>query len=84
MEHTQDSDCTIDQVTGMCIFCGVYHGAPCLDCGGRGFHTDDCLLEVRTFEEQPINDDPPKKAPTFTEFLADILLSPYVGRAGKA
>lgn len=39
--HNRDSDCTVGQ-DGMCLDCGVYHGAPCLGCGGRGFHAQDC------------------------------------------
>jgi hypothetical protein len=40
--HAQDSDCTLDQTTGCCTGCGVQHGDPCTDCGGRGFHKEDC------------------------------------------
>lgn len=43
MEHTKDSDCTLDD-TCMCIVCGVYHGDPCPKCGGRGFHKPGCGL----------------------------------------
>ena len=25
-----------------CSVCGVSHGDPCPDCGGRAFHDDDC------------------------------------------
>ncbi len=40
-EHTQDSDCTLN-LNDECVECGVYHGDPCPDCGGRGFHKSDC------------------------------------------
>jgi len=40
-EHSQDSDCVLDG-TDTCIECGVYHGDPCVKCGGRGFHKTDC------------------------------------------
>jgi len=39
--HTQDEDCTLDD-TGTCICCGVYHGDPCAECGGRGYHRPGC------------------------------------------
>lgn len=46
--HSTDAECapflpaddgTTEQV---CTACGVGHGDPCADCGGRGFHTDAC------------------------------------------
>ena len=40
--HTQDSDCTIDATTGLCIECGVDHGGLCPYCYGSGFHKLDC------------------------------------------
>ena len=42
--HAKDSDCTVGQ-DGCCEGCGVSHGAPCDACGGRGFHTADCVEE---------------------------------------
>lgn len=56
--HTTDTDCapflppddgTEEQV---CTGCGVAHGDPCLDCGGRGFHLPVCpsLRPVLTTE----------------------------------
>ena len=42
-EHVKDSDCTLD-ATGTCVVCGVYHGDPCEQCGGRGFHNQGCPL----------------------------------------
>lgn len=42
MEHTKDADCTVDPKTDLCAECGVYHGDPCIDCGGRGFHKQEC------------------------------------------
>ena len=41
--HTKDADCTVDPETLLCQGCGVYHGDPCEQCGGAGFHrSDDC------------------------------------------
>ena len=44
-EHTSDADClaadSID-ATNTCTICGVYHGDPCPDCNGRGYHDRDC------------------------------------------
>ena len=40
--HTRDSDCALDPRTDTCRDCGVYHGDPCPECGGRGFHALDC------------------------------------------
>lgn len=44
MEHTKDSDCTVDPETLLCIECGVMHdpGSLCQDCGGCGFHKETC------------------------------------------
>lgn len=39
-DHNQDSDCTVDN--GACTVCGVSHGCPCKDCGGIGFHEENC------------------------------------------
>jgi hypothetical protein len=41
LAHTEDRDCTLDE-NDTCTECGVYHGDPCPDCGGRGFHLDEC------------------------------------------
>lgn len=43
--HTKDAECTVDPETDLCKECGVYQGEAfgrCLDCNGRGFHTDEC------------------------------------------
>lgn len=40
--HIQDADCTLDDY-GVCIYCGVLHGEPCVHCGGAGFHKPGCL-----------------------------------------
>jgi len=44
-EHTSDADClaadSID-ATNTCTICGAYHGDPCPECGGRGYHQPDC------------------------------------------
>ena len=42
INHTKDAECTIDPETDLCKECGVYHGDPCPDCGGKGLHTDEC------------------------------------------
>lgn len=39
--HTTDTDCRLDD-EDCCVGCGVYHGAPCAKCGGRGFHAEAC------------------------------------------
>lgn len=55
MEHSQDSDCTVNPETLLCEVCGVYHGEDaCPDCGGRGFHKPTCetLLRYQQEEEQ--------------------------------
>lgn len=36
--HTTDEQCDVDPATDCCRVCGVYHGDPCADCGGTGFH----------------------------------------------
>lgn len=41
MNHNTDRDCTLDR-SDICVECGVWHGDPCPDCGGRGFHLDSC------------------------------------------
>lgn len=41
VEHTKDSDCTIDE-NDSCTDCGVWHAYPCTECAGRGFHKDGC------------------------------------------
>lgn len=43
--HSRDSDCTLD-ATDTCTACGVYHGDPCPDCGGRGFHAPALTAET--------------------------------------
>jgi hypothetical protein len=40
--HHHDTDCTISPADDCCAGCGVYHGDPCEDCGGRGFHESAC------------------------------------------
>ena len=42
VNHSQDSDCTVNPETNCCYGCGVEHGDPCPVCGGRGYHRADC------------------------------------------
>lgn len=51
-DHETDADCTLD-ATDTCIRCGVTHGDPCPDCGGRGYHALDCaaILAIAMAEE---------------------------------
>jgi hypothetical protein len=39
--HTRDTDCTLD-ANACCVTCGVYHGDPCGECNGKGFHSHEC------------------------------------------
>jgi hypothetical protein len=39
--HMKDSDCTLDDNL-ICTVCGVWHGEPCQECEGKGFHLDTC------------------------------------------
>lgn len=41
-EHSRDEDCDVDPESDCCRLCGVYHGDPCPECRGRGFHVDGC------------------------------------------
>jgi hypothetical protein len=41
--HGEDVDCTLNS-EDVCVVCGVWHGDPCPECGGRGFHASDCNL----------------------------------------
>lgn len=43
VEHTQDSDCTLNE-EGQCEGCGVWHDDECIECGGRGFHKATCEI----------------------------------------
>jgi len=40
--HHHDSHCNVDAETQACTVCGVHHGDPCSECGGRGFHMLSC------------------------------------------
>lgn len=42
--HFHDSDCTPDS-DDCCTECGTYHGDPCPECEGRGFHEQACSRE---------------------------------------
>lgn len=42
LPHTKDEDCTLGP-DDCCTMCGVYHGEPCPQCDGRGFHREGCL-----------------------------------------
>jgi hypothetical protein len=41
-EHERDDQCDVDPETDECRGCGVVHGDPCRQCGGRGFHREGC------------------------------------------
>jgi hypothetical protein len=46
-QHAQDADCLqfLDEERN-CTVCGVGHGGDaCAECGGRGFHDDECEAE---------------------------------------
>ena len=53
MEHTTDSDCTINPETDCCVECGVYHGDNCPHCGERAFHADGCIDGCTLNYERP-------------------------------
>lgn len=40
--HTIEFQCTVDPETDCCTECGVHHGTPCEECGGKAFHTPTC------------------------------------------
>ena len=45
IEHTSDADCLLANsldTDDTCRICGAYHGDPCPECGGRGYHQPDC------------------------------------------
>ena len=66
--HTKDSDCTVNEETGLCDVCGVGHSDECPDCGGRGFHKPVCpiLLSNRTVPATlDSEDDSSESAETF-------------------
>lgn len=42
LRHAKDEDCDVDEDTETCRGCGVRHGDPCDDCGGRGYHRLAC------------------------------------------
>jgi hypothetical protein len=41
--HTKDDDCTLD-ASDTCTECGVWHGDPCPECGGSGYHAPGCAI----------------------------------------
>jgi hypothetical protein len=43
--HETDADCSLGP-DDCCLTCGVHHGEPCGECGGRGFHRDSCSAGV--------------------------------------
>lgn len=51
INHQQDSDCDVD-VYGSCVLCGVLHGDPCVECGGRGFHASMCPISDANYYPQ--------------------------------
>jgi len=40
-EHTQDSDCTLDEY-GLCTVCRADHSSECPTCQGHGYHVPAC------------------------------------------
>ena len=48
VEHTRDSDCTVDPETNLCSICGVEYSEPCIECGGHAFHLEGCTLSDAT------------------------------------
>ena len=42
LDHDCDADCAGWIFEKTCVVCGAYHGDPCPDCGGRGYHALDC------------------------------------------
>lgn len=54
--HERDEDCTVDPKTDCCTACGVYHGDPCPECKGRGFHKAGCPIN-----EEGLSDDRPQE-----------------------
>lgn len=51
MQHHQDTDCFVNPDTNLCYGCGVDHSGECVECGGRGFHKNECpLIEARPFD----------------------------------
>ena len=57
--HACDEDCHPfltgdDRECQECQVCGVTHGDPCAECGGRGYHDPDCseVMEPRDIEEE--------------------------------
>ncbi len=59
-DHQKDSDCTVNPETLMCDGCGVDHSEECPDCGGRGFHQNECVaispqLRVRAAGEMMLS-----------------------------
>jgi hypothetical protein len=49
-EHITDADCTIGD-DDCCVECGVLHGDPCPECGGKGYHVDGCQAEDRRADD---------------------------------
>lgn len=46
MDHSQDSECSVDPETDLCRECGAEHGEPCTHCRARAFHLPNCLVRV--------------------------------------
>jgi hypothetical protein len=62
--HVKDSDCTVDPGNDYCSVCGVLHGEPCSDCGGKGFHQYEC---VAISPSQGVTPRPEKAVSSFTK-----------------
>lgn len=49
--HCSDFMCRVGP-DGCCVECHAYHGDPCPDCGGRAYHSTDCV-EMAQPEPEP-------------------------------
>ena len=66
--HTRDEQCTLDEFD-VCRECGVWHGEPCIECEGRGFHNDGCpSCDCWGGEEHPNCDEPEGRHPVYDEW----------------
>ncbi len=64
-----DTDCDVDRDTDTCAHCNVYHGEPCTDCGGRGYHAADCSQDSATTDAPTTDTDGKRLERSATETL---------------